>query len=125
MPSITKKHNPRNPQRGEVWSVNFEPATGCEMQKKRPAVVISSDFLGKLPLKIVVPITEWKETYAKRNWHVRIQRNAANGLVKDSSADALQVRAVTTERFCKKYGILAPAQLEEITLAVAVLIELK
>ena len=33
--------------RGEVWWVNFEPSTGCEIRKKRPAVIISNDASNK------------------------------------------------------------------------------
>ena len=32
-----------SPQRGEVWLVNFDPPTGAEIAKTRPAVVISDD----------------------------------------------------------------------------------
>ena len=46
---------PRSPKRGEIWRVDFNPTKGAEIQKQRPAVVISSDALGKLPLKIVAP----------------------------------------------------------------------
>jgi mRNA interferase MazF len=47
------------PKRGEVWTVRFDPAVGAEIQKVRPAVVIGVDSVGRLPLKIVVPITDW------------------------------------------------------------------
>ena len=30
-------------KRGEVWWVNFEPALGSEIRKKRPAVIVSND----------------------------------------------------------------------------------
>ena len=52
------------PKRGEVWNVRFHPAVGAEIQKVRPAVVISMDSVGRLPLKIVVPITDWKPAFA-------------------------------------------------------------
>ena len=29
--------------RGEVWWVNFGPSVGGEIQKKRPAIVVSND----------------------------------------------------------------------------------
>ena len=29
------------PQRGEIWSVNFAPAIGSEIKKVRPAVIIN------------------------------------------------------------------------------------
>lgn len=42
--------------RGEVWEVQLFPQRGAEMKKVRPCVVISGDKIGKLPLKVVVPI---------------------------------------------------------------------
>lgn len=30
-------------QRGEVWWVNFDPAVGGEIQKQRPALILSND----------------------------------------------------------------------------------
>jgi len=40
------------PKRGEVWLVNFDPTIGTEIKKKRPAVIISSDAVGILPIKL-------------------------------------------------------------------------
>ena len=40
--------------------MNLDPTIGAEIKKIRPVIVISSDAVGKLPLKLVVPITEWK-----------------------------------------------------------------
>ncbi|ACB53253.1 putative PemK-like protein [Crocosphaera subtropica ATCC 51142] len=38
------------PKRGEIWLVNFDPTLGSEIRKTRPAIVISSDAAGKLPI---------------------------------------------------------------------------
>lgn len=46
------------PLRGEVWRIRFDPAEGTEIRKVRTAVVISENAVGRLRLKIVVPITE-------------------------------------------------------------------
>jgi mRNA interferase MazF len=48
------------PKRGEIWLVNFDPTIGAEIKKVRPAVVISSDAVGKLPIKLIAPVTDWK-----------------------------------------------------------------
>ncbi len=37
-----------NPKRGEVWNVKFDPAVGAEIQKVRPAVVISDPAIKAL-----------------------------------------------------------------------------
>lgn len=49
-----------DPVRGEVWRIRFDPAEGDEIKKIRTAAVISENAIGRLKLKIVVPITEWK-----------------------------------------------------------------
>lgn len=67
---MTTKNLP--PQRGEIWLVNLDPTIGAEIKKTRPAVIISSDAVGKLPIKLIVPITDWKDTFAYNLWHVRI-----------------------------------------------------
>jgi mRNA interferase MazF len=48
------------PRRGEIWLIDFDPAVGAEIRKVRPAVVISIDSIGRLPLRLVVPVTDWK-----------------------------------------------------------------
>jgi len=45
--------------RGEVWDVEFRPAVGAEIQKTRPAVVMNVPEVGRLPLCLVVPVTDW------------------------------------------------------------------
>jgi mRNA interferase MazF len=49
----------RAPKRSEVWLVNFDPSVGAEIRKTRPAVVTNIAGIGRLPLQIVVPLTDW------------------------------------------------------------------
>ena len=109
-----------DPQRGEVWDINFDPSTGAEIGKRRPAVVVSENAIGRLPLRIVVPITDWKDTYADYRWFVRIDSAQSNGLTKTSGADGFQVKSVSTRRFVKKRGVLMAAETEDIAAAVAI-----
>lgn len=47
-----------HPRRGEVWWVSFDPSIGGEIQKTRPAVIISNDAANAaLNRVIVIPIT--------------------------------------------------------------------
>jgi mRNA interferase MazF len=82
------------PRRGEVWTVQFGPSVGAEIRKIRPAVVVSLDTVGRLPLRIVV-------------------------LIKDSGADAFQVKSVSENRFVRCIGQVTSAQVDDIASAVA------
>jgi mRNA interferase MazF len=55
------------PKRGEIWLVNLDPTVGAEIHRTRPAIVISSDYIGKLPLELVMPITNWKNSFYSDN----------------------------------------------------------
>lgn len=111
------------PLRGEVWQVNFDPAVGAEIQKKRPAIVISSDSVGRLPIKLVAPVTSWKDAFTDNIWHVRIEPNSENGLQKPSAVDTLQVRGMDMDRFLERLGKVHTSILNEISLALASVIE--
>jgi mRNA interferase MazF len=87
------------PRRGDVWLVDFDPSVGAEIRKVRPAVVLSQDVIRHLALRVVVPITDWKPRYAGRLWFVHIPASRANGLRKDSGADAFQRKSVSEARF--------------------------
>jgi mRNA interferase MazF len=107
------------PQRGDVWLVNFDPTVGAEIRKVRPAVVVTVMGIGRLPLQIVVPLTDWKPHYASASWLVPVPANAVNGLSKDSAADAFQVKSVSERRFVKRLGEVTNQQLNDITTAIA------
>ena len=113
----------RNPKRGEVWDIDLNRTKGQEINKTRPAVVISSDGVGKLRLRIVVPVTEWQPGFEGNFWHVPMQPTAVNGLTKPSAADALQVRSLSLERFVKSRGRATTQELEEIIQALAAVVE--
>jgi mRNA interferase MazF len=105
-------------KRGEVWLVNLDPTIGSEITKTRPAVIISSDLVGILPLKIIVPFTDWKDRYETAPWMVRIDPDETNGLSKPSASDGLQVRSISEQRLVKRLGVLTPVQVAKIVQAV-------
>lgn len=110
--------------RGQVWKVNLDPTRGAEMKKLRPCVVVSADSIGKLPLKVIVPITEWKEIYASYPWIVKLKPNMQNGLDKLSAADAFQVKSLSTERFVKQLGVLSEEEIDDIVSAIGIVIQI-
>lgn len=114
---------PLSIKRGEVWFVKLDPTVGDEIQKMRPCVVISADGVGRLRLKTIVPIT----APAKEQplWHVALAPHPRNGLSKASVADALQIRTLSFERFIKRLGVVSAQQLDDISAAVAIVLEIK
>ena len=112
-----------NINRGEIWSVNLAPTLGAEIRKIRPVVVVSSDAVGVLPIKLVAPLTEWKDYLAPNVWHVKVMPDNLNGLTKTSAVDTLQLRGVDTQRFIQKFGSVSPAVMRSIVAAIAAVIE--
>ncbi|NMG19033.1 type II toxin-antitoxin system PemK/MazF family toxin [Brasilonema bromeliae] len=115
--------NAETPKRGDIWLVNFDPTIGAEIKKIRPAVVISSDAVGKLPIKLIAPLTDWKPYFADNLWHVKIEPDMANNLTKASAIDALQLRGVDLQRFIRKLGIVSDITMSAISTAIVTVIE--
>lgn len=109
--------------RGEIWLINLDPTIGAEIKKTRPAVIVSSDAVGILPLKIIVPITDWKDRYAQYPWMIQLTKNPKNGLSKDSAADAFQVRSVDQQRLVKCLGEVQAETIGQIVEAIKLVIE--
>jgi mRNA interferase MazF len=112
-----------NPRRGEIWRVNLDPTVGSELRKIRPCIVMSSDQVGRLPVKIVVPLTDYKPHYQAFVWLVRIDPSKSNGLTNISAADCLQIRGCSTLRFIEKIGALAGRDVARVAAATAVTLE--
>ncbi len=104
--------------------IDLDPTKGAEIQKKRPAIIVNDDALGKLPLKVIVPITDWKDRYDIAPWMVKIEPNTTNGLSKTSSADCFQIRSLSQERLIKKLGNIDAGILDDIKEAVRKVLDL-
>lgn len=113
------------PRRGEIWLINLNPTRRDEIAKTRPAVVISSDAVGILAVKTVVPLTSWRDRFGYNPWMIRIEPNGTNGLTNVSATDALPIRGLSTERCIKKLGVIASDVMDEIAATVAIVIEHK
>mgnify|MGYP000990055684 CR=1 FL=1 len=68
-------------KQNEVWLINLDPSVGAEIKKTRPAVIVNDDSLGKLPLKVIVPITDWKDSYQIAPWMIKIGLSNKSGLL--------------------------------------------
>jgi mRNA interferase MazF len=108
--------------KGEIWLINLDPTIGAEIPKSRPALIVNVDEIGILPLRVIVPITAWKDRYSQAAWMVPILPSPKNGLDKRSAADAFQIRSVSNERFIHKMGVLEKDRLDLILSAIQIVI---
>jgi mRNA interferase MazF len=83
--------------RGDVYWVNLDPTVGIEIQKTRPALVVSPDDLNAaLPRVIIAPITSAGQRLGCRP-EVVFQKKSARILLD-------QLRCVDKSRLGKKMG---------------------
>lgn len=99
--------------RGEVWRL------ALDAQKVDWLVlVLSSDALAVLPLRVVVPLVAWREVFSDTPWMVRVPPVLTSGLNEVMAADALQVRSVSTARLNERMGSLPDRITNQVAKAV-------
>lgn len=99
-------------KRGEVWWVNFEPSVGGEIQKQRPAVIVSNDASNKHLNRVqVVPITSNTEKLYPSEAYVTL-----NGDERKAVAD--QLTTVSKTRFKNTIGRLSSADMKKVEQAI-------
>jgi mRNA interferase MazF len=100
--------------RGEVWWVSFDPSLGGEVQKTRPAVIVSNNSSNRLLNRLqVVPITSRTERVYLCEAIVVL-----NGAPRKAMAD--QLTTVSKSRLGDKIGELAGSDLQSIERAIRV-----
>ena len=107
----------------DIWEIELSPTIGAEIQKVRPAVIINDDAIGVLPLRVIVPITGWKDQFQDAPWMVKLEPESNNNLKKLSVADCFQIRSVSTLRFVRKVGTVSIEKLELMKVAVKAVID--
>ena len=111
-------------KQSEIWLINLDPTIGAEIKKTRPGIIVNDDTLGRLPLKIIVPVTDWKASYSIAPWMVKIEPDNKNNLNKISSADCFQVRSISELRFIRKIGKVDDNILEQIKEGLAIVLSI-
>ena len=109
-------------KQGEIWLVDFAPKIGDEIDKRRPALIASTDAMGRLRLKVVVPITD--PATSSQSWHIAIDPDSSNGLLKRSVADCFQVKSISYDRFIKRLGVLSTDDMDEVKIGLAKVLDL-
>jgi mRNA interferase MazF len=109
--------------RGEIWHMTLQKSGEKPAGSTRPVVIVSSDALGSIPLRVVVPLTSWKSAYTAAPWMVRVPPVLNSGLEQPHAADALQVRSVSISRLAGRLGELPEPIVAEIIHAISVVLE--
>ena len=100
--------------RGEVWWVNFDPSLGGEVQKTRPAVIVSNDASNRTLNRVqVVPITSHTERVYRCEAIVSL-----NGERRKAMAD--QIATVSKLRLGTRFGILSSTDVRLIDGAIRI-----
>ena len=99
-------------KRGEVWWVNFDPSVGGEIQKTRPAVIISNDMANRFLNRVqVVPLTRQTDRVYPGEAVVTFGGRRAKAM-------ADQIATVSKQRLLNQAGTLSPADMENVERAV-------
>lgn len=100
--------------RGEVWWVSFDPSLGGEIQKTRPAVIVSINASNRTLNRLqVVPVTSRTGRVYPCEALVDL-----NGELRKAMAD--QIATVSKQRLGTRIGVLSESDLRLVDAAIRI-----
>jgi mRNA interferase MazF len=108
-------------RRGDVWLVSLDPTLGHEIQKTRPAVVVTSDVYNAHNWVVtVMPLT----SHGAAEYDQVLIQPPEGGLSTLSVTLPDQMRAVDRRRLVKRLGRLRPQTLRKIDRSIRIVLGL-
>ncbi|MBN2541829.1 type II toxin-antitoxin system PemK/MazF family toxin [bacterium] len=110
------------PKRGEFFLVNLEPTLGAEINKTRPALIISNDLNNQYADTVtVIPITS--ATGKVYPFEVFIP-SKESVLHKDSKIKCNQIRIIDKKRLLKRLGEIPSHRMQFVENAILIHLEI-
>jgi mRNA interferase MazF len=98
----------KTPSRGDIYWVALDPTLGTEIQKTRPAIVVSNDSCNAYGSRVVVlPITGNVESLHPGEALIQVRGKPARAL-------GDQIRSIDKQRLRSRIGRLSQAELLDI-----------
>ena len=105
-------------KRGEVWWVNFDPSTGGEIRKKRPAVIISNNAANQFLNRVqVIPLTGSVGKLYPSEAYITLRGKKAKAM-------ADQLTTVSKKRLINQAGSVSKTELENLERAIMIQLDL-
>ena len=118
----------RNPKRGDIYLVNFDPTQGAEIKKTRPALVLQTDIINSRDSNrttIIAPFTSNIRQKQTRVAKILIPARSGNGLTQDSVVVLTQLRTADYTRFVKRLGKLTDKEMTQVDESIGIVMGLK
>ena len=115
---MTQHRRPHKVQRGDIFTVDFDPPRGSEQGKMRPALVIQNDIGNHFSTTIIVAAITTGE---QARFRVQVEVKAPDGGLQRNSLILLNhLLTVDRVRLEEYWGHVSPDVMQEVDEAIAV-----